>query len=275
MVKVFNLLKRLVNKQDIKKYDIIYSIGRDCSCAMYLQKQGLRISSGPFDWLTNVNDIKDRLNFILNDFNDFLNLEDLKFLPKDPNVFNDEACDYYENLRNGFYYYHDFHKNLSLNDAFPQVKEKYNRRIERFIRNLKTKKKVLLVWFSHIPTADEAIIPLCEQICQKYGKQIDFLIIENDDSKADDDIEKKFLATNIVMYKLKTSSLDEKGNPTTMGREEVCSKLFKNYARIKTAKEYIKIILKKLFSIKNECTNEIKRKVITILGIKIKLRKSI
>lgn len=251
------------------KYDIIYSIGRDCSCAMYLQKQGLRILSGPFDWLTNVNDIKDRLNFILNDFNDFLNLEDLKFLPKDPNVFNDEACDYYENLRNGFYYYHDFHKNVPLEEAFPQVKEKYNRRIGRFIRNLKTKKKVLLVWFSHIPTADEAIIPLCEQICQKYGKQIDFLIIENDDSKADDDIEKKFLATNIVMYKLKTASLDEKGNPTTMGREEVCSKLFQNYIIIKTPKECFKCFLQKLFSIKNDCKNKIKRKVITIMGIKI------
>ena len=241
---------------------------------MYLQKQGLRISSGPFDWLTNVNDIKDRLKIILNDFDNFLNLEDLKFLPKDPNVFNDEACDYYENLRNGFYYYHDFHKNVPLEEAFPQVKEKYDRRIRRFMYNLKTKKKVLLVWFSHIPTADEAIIPLCEQICQKYGKQIDFLIIENDDSKADDAIEKKFLATNIVMYKLKTASLDEKGNPTTMGREEVCSKLFQNYATIRSVKEYIKMFLKKLFSIKNEFTNDVKRKVITILGIKIKLKKS-
>ena len=251
------------------KYDIIYSIGRDCSCAIYLQKQGLRILSGPFDWLTNVNDIKDRLNFILNDFNDFLNLEDLKFLPKDPNVFNDEACDYYENLCNGFYYYHDFPKNVSLNDAFPQVKEKYDRRIRRFMYNLKTKKEVLLVWFSHIPTADEAIIPLCEQICQKYNKQIDFLVIENDDTKNDDEIEKKLLASNIVMYKLKTSSLDENGNPTTMGREEVCSKLFKNYVILKTPKEKLNSFLQWIFSVKNECKYEIKRKKITILGIKI------
>ena len=272
---MFNLLKRLVNKQDIKKYDIIYSIGRDCSCAMYLQKQGLRISSGPFDWLTNVNDIKDRLKIILNDFDNFLNLEDLKFLPKDPNVFNDEACDYYENLRNGFYYYHDFPKNVSLNDSFSQVKEKYDRRIRRFMYNLKTKKKVLLVWFSHIPTADEAIISLCEQICQKYNKQIDFLVIENDDMKNDDEIKKKLLAPNIVMYKLKTSSLDENGNPTVMGREDVCSKLFQNYAIVKTPKESFKSFLQELFSVKNECTNEIKWKVITILGIKIKLRKSI
>lgn len=36
----------------MKKYDIIYSIGRDCACASYLQQNGLRLTSGPFDWLS-------------------------------------------------------------------------------------------------------------------------------------------------------------------------------------------------------------------------------
>ena len=78
-----------------KKYDIIYSIGRDCACAMYMNNCKIRATSGPFDWLTNAS-FETRMNLILNDFADFLNPNDIKFLPKDPNVINDEKNDYYD-----------------------------------------------------------------------------------------------------------------------------------------------------------------------------------
>ena len=54
----------------MKKYDIIYSIGRDCACASYLQQNGLRLTSGPFDWLTNAG-FEDRFELMLNDFQCF------------------------------------------------------------------------------------------------------------------------------------------------------------------------------------------------------------
>lgn len=35
------------------EYHVVYSMGRDCASAMYLRDAGLRITSGPLDWLTN------------------------------------------------------------------------------------------------------------------------------------------------------------------------------------------------------------------------------
>lgn len=37
----------------MNRYDVIYSLGRDCSCAMYMRQTNLRSCSGPFDWLTH------------------------------------------------------------------------------------------------------------------------------------------------------------------------------------------------------------------------------
>lgn len=34
------------------KFDMIYSIGEDCACSLYMNKLKLRKVSGPFDWLT-------------------------------------------------------------------------------------------------------------------------------------------------------------------------------------------------------------------------------
>ena len=82
-----------------QKYDIVYSLGYDCACAQYMQSAQIRICSGPFDWLTNA-DFQTRLNLILNDFENFLEFDDLKFLPKNQKMFNDPYCDYYENTKN-------------------------------------------------------------------------------------------------------------------------------------------------------------------------------
>ena len=65
-----------------QKYDIIYSIGRDCACAMYMKQANLRACSGPFDWLTNAN-FETRIDLILNDFQDFINKNDIVPLEKE------------------------------------------------------------------------------------------------------------------------------------------------------------------------------------------------
>ena len=60
-----------------KTYDIIYSIGYDCSCALYIKETGLRLTSGPFDWLTHAS-IEERFAALLNEFDDFFNIKDFK-----------------------------------------------------------------------------------------------------------------------------------------------------------------------------------------------------
>ena len=122
-----------------KKYDVIYSIGNNCGCAMYLNMLGLRIASGPFDWVTGANSLEERINIILNDFNRFIDKDDLICLNR--GVHNNIS---YSNKYNDLIFMHDFDKNCLFDDMYPKVKEKYDRRIQRFIDNIKSKKVLLI-----------------------------------------------------------------------------------------------------------------------------------
>lgn len=228
-----------------KKYDLIYSIGRDCACAGYLKKNHLRSFSGPFDWLTNAG-FEKRFELLLNDFSDFMEPKDFKFLPKNPNIFNDPNCDYYENVKTTFYYYHDFPINVPFDQVFDSISEKYSRRIKRFYEKIKTSEKVLLVWFSHYhDTPDEIVVNLCNQFCAKMQKEIDFLIIEHKNGCSEPIAEK--LTANITRYRLHTIVLDSDNNPTTFGDIELCNKIFQNFQLkmpfyLKCKKQFFKII---------------------------------
>lgn len=200
-------------------YDIIYSIGEDCGCAGNLKKHSLRLCSGPFDWLTNA-PFEKRTEIILNDFVGFINFEDFHKLSKDSNRVNDNNNDYYQNKRTGFYFYHDFPAECDFAQVFPIVKNKYERRIQRFLDVLKSDKKVLLVWFSKTTaTPDDIILEQTSRICKKFNKIIDFLIIENNHIDTDEII-KVNLAENVVKYSISTDTSIEKyktnGNPKTI-----------------------------------------------------------
>ena len=153
------------------KYDIIYSIGRDCACALYLQQNGLRSTSGPFDWLTNAG-FEDRFELMLNDFQYFLDKKYLKQMPKPTQFPADKNNDYYENIKTQLYFWHDFPADKSFDEAYPEVKLKYERRIKRFYENIKDKNRVLLVWFSQVhQTPDNIVLELCNRFSEKMGKK--------------------------------------------------------------------------------------------------------
>lgn len=234
----------------LKQHDIIYSIGRDCACSFYLQTNKLRTTSGPMDWITTA-DFKQRFDMLLNDFEDFMNPEYFEFLPKNPNVFNDEKCDYYRNRKTGFDFYHDFPINIDFKESFPSVAEKYNRRIKRFYKNIKENNKVLLVWFSHYTnTNNDVIIDLCKKFCKKMKKNIDFLIIEHTENLHTP--QKTLLAKNIIKWNLHTRDID--GTDVVNGNKELVNTIFQNYQikiTNKTISYWIKIhILCSLIPIK-------------------------
>lgn len=217
----------------VKKYNIIYSIGEDCGCAMNLQFNNLRLSSGPFDWLTHAT-FEKRFELMLNDFKDFFNYEDFVFLNKDPNAENDDKNDYYNNTNTGFYFYHDFTIGVPFDEIFPEVKAKYERRIKRFYENIINNKKVLLVWFSRSKdTPNELIVKCANELCKKFNKKIDFLIIENNHLN-NNEIEKQILQDNIVKYKVSTQHVNPK--ELVCGNQENVRKIFKQYSiKIKTS----------------------------------------
>ena len=210
-----------------KEYDIIYSIGRDCACSFYLSAHNLRACSGPMDWITTA-DFKQRFDMLLNDFDGFMDISNFEFLPKNPNIFNDEKCDYYRNIKTGFDFYHDFPKDIPLAKSFPAVAEKYNRRIQRFYEKIKKEKRVLLVWFSHYTkTNEKEIVNLCNKFCKKMHKNIDFLIIEHAEGVYVP--QKKNLAPNIVKWDLHTIAKDENGVNIVNGNEALVNPIFNEY----------------------------------------------
>lgn len=230
----------------MKKYDIIYSIGRDCACALYLQQNGLRSTSGPFDWLTNAG-FEDRFELMLNDFQCFLDKKDLMQMPKPTQFPADKNNDYYENIKNNLYFWHDFPADESFENAYPKVKLKYERRIKRFYKNIKNKDRVLLVWFSQVhQTPDNVVLELCNRFSEKMGKKIDFLIIEHQEGL---NIAKKYmLSENIERWQCHATKFDENGFPETQGNKELIQPIFSLYQlRVPLIKK-VKYVLLKLFA---------------------------
>ncbi len=210
------------------KYDIVYSIGHDCACSMYLKKHNLRVVSGPLDWLTSV-PAHMRFNMILNDFDGFMNIEDFEFVEKNPNIVNDEKCDYYKNKRTGLYFYHDFPAGVPLHNSYQMVAEKYARRIARFFSNIRSHERVLLVWFSHYHnTTNDAWLDFSKQFCAKVNKSVDFLIIQHRENQFVP--QKTIIASNIIRYDVHTVEKDKNGNNTTIGNEKLCNPIFAQFS---------------------------------------------
>ena len=216
------------------EYDFIVSIGADCACTRYLRKNNLQKESYPFDWLTNAasseGSLGGRFDLILNEFKDFMNLEDLKSLPKDSEMFNNKNFDYYENTKNGLYYFHEFPRGVEPQEIWPEVRDKYKRRIKRFYQMIQENDKVLFVWFSHRANMpDGKIIEYSDQINNKLGKNIDIIIFENNkDYPINDKYETVKLTNSITKYILNTypDCISDK----TRGNVELCNQVFKLYS---------------------------------------------
>lgn len=123
-------------------YDAIFSLGHLCLAAIQLRKNNLRPFAGVFDWvgsptLPYVN------RLLQNQFADFLNphyLKPIKYLSQ----WDLYVLDEHYNI--GFN--HDFKtdKNtLTHLGGYPEVKEKYDRRIQRFLEKMTTSQRILFV----------------------------------------------------------------------------------------------------------------------------------
>lgn len=213
-----------------KKYDLVYSLGAYCGTALYMTKHQLRLTSGPFDWLPYI-PFEKRIDYIINDFIDFLNFEDLNYIDKKIYKNVDKKHSYYKNKRNGFVYFHDFPENEPLEKSFRQVKERYNRRIERFYKYIYQSEKILFIWFSQedVNTLDRTLIDSYKKIKEKFDKDIDFLIIEQDKNLSKNFIKKCIINKNIVRYYV-NSIIYENKNKTILGNDKLINKIFSKYS---------------------------------------------
>lgn len=163
-----------------KKYDLVFGIGAACSCSQMLRKTGLQFSSYPFDWLYGT-DFSGRVDILTNDFKDFVNKEDLTFINA-TNGDKDNPCDVYNNVKNGITFNHDFPQGVPLEQSYPAVKAKYDRRIDRLLKRIERSENTLIVYVE-IPTSPEnttveTLLNCREKLCRRFGKEnIDLLYV--------------------------------------------------------------------------------------------------
>ncbi len=166
-----------------KKYEVIFSIGSACLCSQMLRRSGLQFCSYPFDWLFGC-DFSGRIDILISGFKDFLNKEDLHFTGK-CNSDERNPCDVYRNDKTGITFNHDFAQGVPFDVAYPAIKAKYDRRINRLLNNIDNHKDILIV-FTETPSqdhttdviSDDVLISGYDKIIQRFpNKNIDLLYI--------------------------------------------------------------------------------------------------
>lgn len=225
------------------KYDIAYSLGADCAAALYMKRNFLRLCSGPFDWLCGA-DFNTRIDMILNGFENFMEQKDFQLIPKPTHIATDTRCDYYKNIKTGFYFYHDFPAGQPLKTSFAPIKEKYERRIKRFYSNLTQKQNILCIFHSHKPLQNKsAIVQKCLDVQASFKKQIHFLIIEHDPLKSPGE-PPAFLqpADGIFFYSLHTE--DQTGS--TLGLTQALDPIYARYVLKGARARKLRYFLRKL-----------------------------
>ena len=164
-----------------KKFDLVVSLGENCSCASYLRKYKLRDYSYPFDWLYS-STFEKKIQIIANSFEGFLAKGNVqKFVDKDKRV--STHYDNYEDLGTGLRFIHDFPVGVDFGEAYDEVYAKYQRRIARLYDRGAQAKEILFVWLSlesDIPA--ETVLDAQQSLSKRFNKDVNVLVIENDSS---------------------------------------------------------------------------------------------
>lgn len=211
------------------EYDFIFGIGAACSCSETLRKCGLQFQSYPLDWLYRGN-LKTRIDLIVNDFQDFINKEDLV---KSGEREHPLPCDIYTNIRNKIVFNHDFALHKNLDDTYPGVKEKYDRRIKRLYENIEKSNKILVVYVQ-TPTMRTKIkkIKRCikenlPNLQEKFpNKDIKFLYIAH--KKYPFHFKRNIKVTKNVLLVVTNYRNKDKTTEPFVVEESVLNRIFKN-----------------------------------------------
>ncbi|MEH7125652.1 DUF1796 family putative cysteine peptidase [Bacillus sp. JJ1503] len=130
-------------KEIKKNYSMIYSLGLNCAPSNHLRYRGLRPFAGVLDWMISPS-LADVNRLLANRFVNFMELENLTFSSYYDNDSKLLIKDNYYNI----YSAHDFKTDKNTPDSlscYPEVKEKYKRRIGRFLREMETSESILFI----------------------------------------------------------------------------------------------------------------------------------
>ena len=159
----------------------------------------MRHASGPLDWLRGPSAPR-MMELVMRDFAGFMQQENMCF--SGPGEANDHF-DRYIDKANGISFMHDFPAGVALSESYPAVKAKYERRIERFLREVRSVNRVLLVYLTFTTQyRDEDLTESFRRLRQHYDNRPDILIIRHDEAYADRPAEEQQVAPGIILCRL-------------------------------------------------------------------------
>lgn len=143
--KLENTIEKLY--PDTKEYDLICSLGANCSVSSELKRRGLRQVALPFDWTwfnseRSVNSLAEGFQTC---FANFMQIEKLRKLENDEYSSWHSDRYQYEDLNTGFRYFNHFYRTENEDAEKLRVIELFRKRCKRFDYFLKNSKKVLLI----------------------------------------------------------------------------------------------------------------------------------
>ena len=167
----------------IGPYDFVCSIGHYCATAVYLKRHALRTVSSPLDWVgSGPNGFAVHTGVIVDGFARFLRKESLRLGVNHLIEGSDDMHhDYYTDLATGMKVIHDFPRGVPFEQAYPEVRAKYDRRIRRFYAAIESSRRTLLVFQTsqdHV-SDDEIARRLAEIRCRFPETSVDLLVLES------------------------------------------------------------------------------------------------
>jgi hypothetical protein len=123
-------------------YDGIFSLGDLCLASIQLEENNLRPYSGVLDWMGSPQ-LSDVNRLLMNRFAGFMELENLRVVGDANEEMLLVSDDVYHILSN-----HDFfkvHNTPTHLAAYPEVKQKFDRRIQRFLEKADSCQRILFV----------------------------------------------------------------------------------------------------------------------------------
>ncbi len=221
-------------------FDLIFSLGDDCACSYYLREFKLQNASYPLDWVGWA-PIECAVSLIVSDFKDFLAIDSFEPASYPNPAAADTTHGFYKNKKSGLYTAHDFPVGIPLDQALPEVEEKYNRRIKRFYTDIAKARKIMFVWLSKVSKiSDKTLIEQYERLKNKFPNQeITCLILENDSSMKPLEFKETQITKNITKIVFDNVSYDV-SNPFSewRGNRQNIEAVFSRF-RLKTSKEIL------------------------------------
>ena len=130
-----------------KAYDLIVSLGGNCSAAHNLLYRNMRHFALPFDWcfFRDTQPLSYLIEGFSNNFKNFCLKENLVELKPDERADDHDGKMQYKDTYTGYYFVNHFYRPIQEPGAYEEVAEKLHRRTERLITKIKESKYVLFI----------------------------------------------------------------------------------------------------------------------------------